>query len=294
MAGSPPPPSETVRCWNEQSGPRWVALQNRIDAQLAPLGAAAIAALAPQRGERIVDVGCGCGHTLLELAGLVGDTGKVLGVDISEPMLACAREHASRHALQQIEVVCADAELYPFERMSFDAVFSRFGVMFFNNPDAAFKNLRRALKKGGRLSFVCWQSLEENAWARVPLDAVFELLRAADPEQPPELPAMYRPSAPGPFSLADPEQVSALLTRAGFSNICVEAKRASLSFGGSENVQQAVEFAMEIGPASHLTRDTDPAFRPQIAEALRQALVPYVKDGGVWLESGSFLVSARA
>ena len=145
--------------WNEQSGPKWVEQQGQLDRLLATLGAVVMHRLALRPGQRVLDVGCGCGHTTLDLAGRVAPTGSVLGVDVSGPMLTRARERA--RDLPNVTFLQGDAQTHRFEPASVDAIFSRFGVMFFAEPDMAFRNFQRALKPGGRLVFVCWRTPRE-------------------------------------------------------------------------------------------------------------------------------------
>src|SRR6266850_2472283 len=180
---------EQIRYWNEQGGPRWVQRQQQLDAQINPLGLVAMQRAEIRPGERALDVGCGCGQTTLELAQRVGASGSVLGIDISQPMLTRARERQQELGIKNLEFLHADAQTYSFERERFDLIFSRFGVMFFDDPAAAFANLRTALRSAGRLCFLCWQTLEKNEWARVPF------LAATRHVQPPAPPA---PDAPGP------------------------------------------------------------------------------------------------
>src|SRR5450432_999963 len=149
------PNAAQVAYWNDTAGPTWVAMQDVMDVQLGELGLKAIAALGVRPGERVIDVGCGCGGTTIELARRVGETGRVLGADISAPMLAVAKGRAAAQALNWASFEQADAQTYLFEPA--DAVFSRFGVMFFADPVAAFANLRLALAPAGRLAFVCWR-----------------------------------------------------------------------------------------------------------------------------------------
>ncbi|MFM8754728.1 MAG: class I SAM-dependent methyltransferase, partial [Phenylobacterium sp.] len=162
--------------WNDLAGRTWAALQDRIDRQIRPLGLAAMDRLAPSPGETVLDIGCGCGDTSLELARRVGPEGEVLGLDISGLMLEVARRRAAEAGASALEFRQADAQVaaLPGGR---DAVFSRFGVMFFADPPAAFANLRRALRPGGRLGFVCWRPLAENLWMRLPAETAADLRR---------------------------------------------------------------------------------------------------------------------
>lgn len=275
---------EQIRYWNEQGGPRWAQRQQQLDAQINPLGLAAMQRTGVTLGERVLDVGCGCGQTSLELAQRVGASGPVVGIDISQPMLTRARERQQELGVTNLEFLQADAQTYPFERERFDLLFSRFGVMFFADPAAAFANLRTALCSGGRLCFLCWQALEKNEWARVPLMAATRHI------QPPTPPA---PDAPGPFAFANPDRVHRLLEAGGFKDVSCESYEAGLSMGGARTLDEAVEFSLEIGPIARLLSDADMSMRMRVAQAVREALTPYVSRHGVSLHSAAWIVLAR-
>ena len=153
-----------VEYWNTRGGGTWVKFQDALDRQIEPLGLAAMNTLKPQKGEHILDIGCGCGQTSLDLASRVGDAGSVLGVDISKPMLEVARHRPLPAKDLHVTFALRDAQSDDLGRERFDAVFSRFGVMFFSDPVAAFINIRKSLKPTGRLTFVCWRPLKQNPW----------------------------------------------------------------------------------------------------------------------------------
>src|SRR5947199_350388 len=198
------PNAEQIKYWNETAGPKWIAFQRLLDAQLEPLGRRTMDAAGSVGGERVLDVGCGCGDTTLELGRRVGPEGRVLGVDVSGGMVARAAEAAREARLRNVGFENADAQTHRFARGEFDVLYSRFGVMFFADAAAAFTNLRSALGPGGRLAFICWQALRENPWLAVPLAAAARHLT---------LPPPPAPDAPGPFSLGDPERVRGILSR---------------------------------------------------------------------------------
>lgn len=272
--------------WQSRAGEKWVRNVARMDAQLEALGRAGLEALDPKAGERVLDVGCGAGATTVEIARRVGQRGRVCGVDVSPPMLESARERAAFAGLDNIAYVLGDAQTYPFER-TFDALYSRFGVMFFRDPAAAFAHLGRTLVARGRAAFVCWQGLEHNAWARVLLDAVVGLVPGA------ELPEMFKPGVPGPFSLADGEALAALMKGAGFRQVEVRAVRQAVAIGGPGTLEEAVDHALEVGPAGRVLEAVGAAHRPRFREALLSALSPHVRDGAVWLDAAAHVVTGR-
>lgn len=265
--------------WNEAAGRTWADLQDRIDRQIRPLGLAILDRLAPAPGETVIDVGCGCGDTSLELARRVGPEGEVLGLDISAPMLEVARRRADEAALEGLEFRQADAQVaaLPGGR---DVVFSRFGVMFFADPGAAFGNLRRALRPGGRLGFVCWRPLAENLWMRLPAETATGLV---PPSPPPE------PGAPGPFAFADPERVRGILAGAGFTDIGITPHDEAI---GGLDLDGTVEMSFRVGPLGAILRER-PDLAPVLRERVREAVRPWLRDGAVYMPSATWLVSAR-
>ena len=278
--------AEQIRYWNEAAGPKWVAFQKVIDAQIAPLGERTMdrGGIAP--GERVIDVGCGCGDTTIALARRVGPAGLVLGIDISAPMLERAAETARAAGVANIRFENADAQTHRLPPGAFDVIYSRFGIMFFADPVAAFTNLRAALRPGGRLAFVCWQALRENPWLFLALQAAAQHLA---------LPPPPAPDAPGPFSLADPERLRGIVARAGFERIALDDLRTALTLGGGDTLDQAVRFLTEgVGPVSSILREADPALRPTVAAAVRAAIAPFHTPEGVRLGSAAWIVTALA
>lgn len=285
MTNTAAPNAEMIRLWNENNGTRWAALQERLDAQLDPVGLAAMQRLPLGDGARVLDIGCGCGSTSLELAERVAPHGAVLGVDISAPLLAIAAERAAKGDVTTVSFVRSDAQTHAFDAGSFDAAFSRFGVMFFDDPVAAFSNVRRALVTGGALTFLCWRAPTENEWVRVPIQAVLPLL---EPPTPP------KPGAPGPFSFAERERVIAVLTAAGFSDVTVDAYDAPLRFGGGGELDAIVDFALQIGPTAALLREQSIEDLTAVRAALRDELAKHQREGGVSLGAAMWIVCARA
>jgi len=277
------PNAEQVRYWNEQAGPKWVAQQAQLDAQLADLGARAMQRAAIVAGEQILDVGCGCGATTLELARRAGSGGSVLGVDISAPMLEVARQRADAAGLGNVHFECADAQTHTFAEASRDVVFSRFGVMFFTDPTAAFANLGRALRPGGRLSFVCWQALALNPWMAIPLGVAARHLTLPPP--PP-------PGAPGAFAFADRARVTGILHDAGFADVDFAAAEDHLTIGGTTDLDEAVMFLLTLGPTAALLADASADLRATVVAAVRDAIAPHHGAQGVRMPAAAWLVRA--
>lgn len=277
--------AEQIRYWNEEAGPKWIAFRELFDAQLRPLGERTMDRASIRAGDRFIDVGCGCGQTSLELARRVGPAGRVLGIDISTVMVEEARREAASAGLDNVRFENVDARTHRFERGAFDVVYSRFGVMFFADPTAAFANLRAALRPAGRLAFVCWQSLQANQWAQAPL--MVALQHVPPPTPPP-------PDAPGPFSFADPERVRQILRAAGFEEVAIDDLRIPITIGGGIDLARAAEFLVNIGPASKVLQEADDTVRSRVREGVLAALKPFATDAGVRLDSAAWVVTGRA
>jgi len=278
------PNAGQIEYWNDAAGHKWVRLQSMLDTQLEDLGHAAMDAAEIGAGDAILDVGCGCGTTSTEIGRRVGSTGRVLGVDLSAEMLERAAAVAGDAGVAHVRFEQADAQTHDFEAEAFDALYSRFGVMFFADPTAAFANLRRALRPGGRLTFVCWQAVSANPWMLLPMMAAMQHVQL---DVPPD------PEAPGPFAFADASRVERILGGAGFDEVRCESLESPLALGGGAGVDQAVDFMLEIGPVSRLTADLDDGTRGAVASAIREALAPYDGPGGVRMPAAAWLVRAR-
>lgn len=273
--------ADQIAYWNETGGLTWASLQERLDRQIDPLGQRAIAALEPKPGERVLDIGCGCGQTSLELAEAVGPGGAVTGLDISRPMLKVAADRARAAGAGQARFIEADAQVHAFEPASVDAVFSRFGVMFFSDPTAAFANIRTALRPGGRMAFVCWRTMPENAFMALPLRAA---LAHVPPPPPPQ------PGALGPFAFADAERLRGILAAAGFTDIAIVPHDQKI---GSGDLEQTLALSLKIGPLGAMLRE-NPDRRDQVVDAVRDALRPHEEPEGVMLDAAAWIVTARA
>lgn len=273
--------ADQIAYWNAGAGETWAAMQARLDQQLEPLGLKAIEALAPKPRERLLDIGCGAGQSTLALAAAVGSEGLAQGLDISRPLLTVAEGRAKAAGLDQARFMEADAQTHAFEPGSFDGAFSRFGVMFFADPTAAFVNIRKALKPGGRLAFVCWRSPAENVFMSLPAQAVAHLL----PPGPPPV-----PHAPGPFAFADGDRLKGILEAAGFSAVTLTPHDQKI---GSGDLEQTLATSLKVGPLGAVLRE-NPDKRDAVIEAVRAALAPHEGPDGVKLPSATWIVSAQA
>ncbi|MFZ4686102.1 MAG: class I SAM-dependent methyltransferase [Hyphomonadaceae bacterium] len=274
--------AKQVADWNGSVGERWAADQERTDKFIRPYGDAAIAAANVLPGASVLDVGCGCGDTSLAVATLVGTLGRVVGVDVSAPMLEVARRRAV--GIGNVTFLQADASTAVLAG-PFDVLISRFGVMFFDDPVAAFTHLRRALKPGGRFAFVCWQTAAENPWASLPAQAARKAIGAAA--------TPTDPYAPGPFAFGDRERLEGILGAAGFADTIIEGFEAPMYLGSSP--RSAAEGVARIGPASRIAIDAGPDHFPAIVHAIEGALQPYAaEDGSIYLLGRTWIASGRA
>ena len=273
------PNAQQAIYWNEGAGPTWAELQEPLDRQLAPLGHAAMAALSPKPGERLLDIGCGAGATSLDLARTVSPGGHVTGADISRTLLDVARRRSE--GVDGVDFLEADVQTHRFAPASFDAVFSRFGVMFFSDPAAAFINIRGALKPGGRLAFVCWRTPAENPIMTLPMAAA---LAHVPPPSPPEA------GAPGPFAFADPERVRNILATAGFRDVTLAPHNEKVGAGDLETM---VGLSLRVGPLGGLLRE-HPEQRDVVIASVREALKAHEGPDGVRLDAATWIVTARA
>jgi SAM-dependent methyltransferase len=275
--------ADQVAYWNGPVGERWRARQQDQDTLLAPISDLLLQRAAPRAGERVLDVGCGCGFTTIELARRVMPGGRVLGIDISGPMLERARERAP--AGLPVEFIEADVTAYGFEPAAADLLFSRFGVMFFAEPQKSFANMRRGLRRKARLAFACWREPKKNPWLMLPLE---EACRHV-PRPPP-----VGPEEPGPFAFADERRVRGILDGAGFAGISLEAVDVSLDIGIGRGLDAAVETVTGMGPASRALEGQPPELQAAAAQSIRAALTRYQVGNTVALPGAIWIVSATS
>ena len=260
-----------IEYWNAGPGAKWAGFQEVLDATFEAVKARLLERAAVTPGERVLEIGCGTGATTLDLAARAGAQGQVLAVDVAQPLMEVARARVTAAGLGNTAFVLADAQTHGFEAGAFDLVASRFGVMFFEDPVAAFTNIARALRPGGRLSFVSWAGLEVNPWFAVPLEVAIERLGEPTP---------VPPNAPGPMAFQDTAYVADILARAGLSGISAEVEEIALSVPGS--LSEAAVFATNLGPVSRIITEKEGTEedRAAIGRVLEDRLALYMTEAG--------------
>jgi SAM-dependent methyltransferase len=274
--------ADQIAYWNGTGGQRWADRQPVQDILLKPIADILIDRARIKAGERILDVGCGSGSTSFAFAQAVGPAGHVTGIDISAPMLARAREVAPRGA--PVEFILADATVHAFAAESYDLLASRFGVMFFADPALSFANMRKGMRRSGRLAFACWREPRENPFFMMPLQAAYR-----------HVPRMPQPGPedPGPFAFASEERVRRVLGTAGFTAIALEPCNFALDVAVGRGLDAAVQGALEIGPAARALTDQPPDVVSAVAKSIREALTPHVKGQTVPLNAAIWIVTAK-
>ena len=268
-----------IGLWNDAMGKTWAMLHERLDRQLDPIGREAMRRAGFRAGDTVLDVGCGCGETTLEIAGQVD---RVAGLDVSAMLLDIARKAAAAKGLGNVRFEQADGQVWRAPE-PVDVLFSRFGVMFFEDPAAAFANLRRSLKPGGRLAFACWRQPKENLWLALPLQSTAHLLPPLPPSD---------PHAPGPFAFADRDRLAGILKDAGFAKVAIEP--FDIRTGG-DSLEDSVFIAVSVGQLGGVLRELGVTedLKRTVEATLREALAAYVEDGVVKLPAAAWIVSAR-
>lgn len=270
---------DQVALWNDASGRTWVEMQQVLDRMLEPFEVPLIQAAFPGPGARVLDVGCGAGATTFAMARRLGANGRCVGVDISGPLLEAATKRAAAEGIKTASFVQADAQTHSFDQGSFDAVISRFGVMFFDDPEAAFNNLRLATRTGGRVAFVAWRSPAENPFMTT-------AKRAAEPLLP-NLPKPD-PNAPGQFAFADGERVRNILQAGGWSDINLQP----LDVEGTASEQELLTYVIKLGPVGLALREADEATRARVTQVVHAAFQPYINNGAARFGMATWLVTA--
>jgi SAM-dependent methyltransferase len=254
----------------------------RLEAINAPFGAAMLAAARLQTGEYVLDIGCGNGSTTIEAARRVAPGGKSVGVDISAPLVDSARERAAEAGVHNIEFLQADAQLHPFQEAMFDAVISRFGIMFFEDPEAAFANLGRAVRPDGRLAVVCPRDPRHSEWVSVAFAAAAAHVG---------LPDVGSSDGPGPFAFADDAHLERAIRAGGFREIAIEAITLPVRFG--DDVEDVVSFITSLPESRQLFEGKPDEKVAGAINALREGFAPYARPEGIMVTDSAWLASAR-
>jgi ubiquinone/menaquinone biosynthesis C-methylase UbiE len=277
--------SEYVEFWNDTLADKFDRFREILMNGLSYHSRVPLDKLAVEPGSKIVDVGCGWGDTAIELARKTGPDGHVLGLDCVEQFLETARKEAESSGVDNVRFLTADVERYPFDP-EYDLCFSRFGMMFFENPVAAMRNIRKGLRPGGELKFIVWRTIDDNPWLGLGKQIILQYL------DPPGDDA--RTCGPGPFSMANTEMVSKQLEIAGFENVEFERNDGPVTVG--ESPEDAVNFQLALGPAGEIFREAGEEAereRSRIQAAMREAFAPYETDNGIVMPSSSWTITAR-
>jgi SAM-dependent methyltransferase len=281
MSQPHPPNLDQAALWNDASGRAWVELQHVTDGTLAAFEARLVEEAFPGEGSHVADIGCGAGATTIAMARRVAPAGSCVGVDISAPLVAAARARATGEELGNVTFIQADAQTHAFEPGRFDAIISRFGVMFFDDPEAAFANLRQAARRGAALTFVAWRGPDENPFMTL-------APRTAAPHLPPlPVPA---PDEPGPFALADPDRVRRILDASGWTDVDIVPLDLPCTIAEAD----LLPYLTKMGPVGRVLGEADEATRARIVDVLLPAFAPFIRDGVARFTAASWLVRARA
>jgi SAM-dependent methyltransferase len=274
---------EQAAMWNGSSGEAWIAAQAVLDDLFRPVEALLADAAASSGATKVLDVGCGTGATTIALARRLGPSATCTGVDVSAPMIDVARERAAGEASQP-DFLCADAGTHPFEPQAFDLLTSRFGVMFFADPVAAFANLRRATAPGGALQAVVWRGPEDNPFMTTAARAAADVL----PEG--ALPQARPPGAPGQFAFADPDRIRTILDDSGWRDPDLQAVDLPCVMPASD----LPGYVTRLGPLSLALRGLDDAARARALEVALPAFDRFTEGDVVHVDIGCWLVGATA
>ena len=284
-AGVAPENLEATEAWNGPLFEVWQGFQAVVVSNARAHGDAALVDHRPEPGDRVLDVGCGLGDSTLQLAEMVGREGHAHGVDVAERMIAGARESAERASVQNVTFEVADVQVAQFAD-TYDYAFARFGTMFFANPVAALRNVRAALRAGGRLNIVVWRRKLDNEWLHRAEGIVGQFLDRPEHYDEPTC-------GPGPFSMANADTVTDVLKHAGFESL--ELKRQDLQVRIGDTLEHAVDLVMSIGPAGEVLRlwgDRADEIRPQVRAALLEGMADMVRDDAVYAGSSTWSVRA--
>lgn len=270
--------------WAGDLGDKWLANIDAFEGMIAPIGEALIDAAAPRPGEAALDIGCGGGQTTMALARAVGPDGTATGLDISAPLTMTALGRAATARVKNISFIVGDAGKVKLQPHAYDLLFSRFGVMFFSDPVAAFAHLHPAMKPSGRVQFACWAPPKENEWVSVVVAALSKRLQLPTPE----------PRAPGPFAFAEPDYVNSILTDAGYRNIEIDEWRGVQYLGGRGSTPaSAANFALNALSVAKIAKAAPENIQTAVEQDLIEALSPLATPDGVAVKAFTWFVRAK-
>ena len=269
--------------WSGKGGDYWVEKQSEMDIMLNPLGEKALAKLDLKRNSKVLDIGCGCGATTLEIAKVVSE-GTVTGLDISVPMLDKAKSEARNKGIENVDFKVVDVQVEQLAYEEYDFAYSRFGVMFFDDPFEAFKNIFSSLRTDGELSFVCWQDPSLNPWQSLSLQVIRRYL---DMPSPP-------PRSPGPFAFHEKDYVKEILENSGFSNISFDDNQEDITMFAGKSLEEASEDYLAINPVvTEMLKDSTDDLKSEIVESLKEAFSEFHRGDGLVFPSATWVVSAN-
>ena len=276
-----------ISCWNEILVPKWNRFRHLLSGNGAVHSAAAYADFQIKPGDKVLDIGCGYGETCLEMGRIVGPAGEVLGLDCTEAFLEIANRERDQAGLGNVKFVLGDAQTYELPANYYDVVYSRFGVMFFQNIVYALKNAHKTLKPGGKLCMIVWRTIRDNPCWGVAKDVALKHL------PPPGESAQT--CGPGPFALADEETDRAMLKAAGFENV-VLFKRNDAEICIGTSMEEALDFQILVGPSGEIIREAGELGReklPEVREDMKRSMKKYEKADGVYMPSSTWFIMAR-
>ena len=269
--------------WSGKGGDVWVERQTELDITLEPLGNAALDKIDLTNSYQLLDIGCGTGRTCIDIAQKFSNC-YVSGIDISVPMIDRARNLANDEKILNVSFLVQDVQLEPLEADKYDAAFSRFGVMFFDEPKEAFFNIYNSLKVSSPLSFVCWQSPKENPWHGVASMILKQHLELPVPEK----------RAPSPFAFQEPEYIDDILTTTGFKNIMIEPLALKILWFADQSLDEAVFNFMSLNPViAESMKSVEAETKDKITNELSEAFKPFMTDKGLVFDSATWIVSAN-
>lgn len=275
-----------IECWNDILTPKWLRFRHLLSGNGKIHSDAARNLFRVREGQRVLDVGCGFGETCIEAADVVGPTGEVLGIDCTRAFLEIANLERDALGIRNVRYVVADAQVHPLPEAYYDVAYSRFGVMFFQSPVAALRNMARALKPGGAVHLLVWRARSENPCWSLARDVALEFL--------PEPTSLGATCGPGPFSMANPDTTRIILAKAGLAIDRIERIDAAICMG--RDLEEAVDYQVLVGPAGEIIREAGDEGRrrlPEIRARLRVLLREHLREDGVYMGSSTWAIVAR-